>query len=166
MDSLYIKGQLSLRTLKRVKNSKEDQDMSSMEIATLIISGISAMANIIQAWKTSQNAGIEMADIEEISQVPSTSPDNTTYTPSASATAMSHVIDSNILQSMLDNINAEKERLGEALTDRSNSNQEKDRAVGIASSLICSELSRIKSLNGGRLPGSDLEALWLSFGCN
>lgn len=56
----------------------------SVEIATLVISGISAIANIIQAWKTSQNAGIE-----RISRAPSTSSDNTTYTPSASATAMS-----------------------------------------------------------------------------
>lgn len=134
--------------------------MSSVEIATLIISSISAMANIIQAWKTSQNAGIE-----RISRISSTSSDNTTYTPSASATAMSQLIDNRTLQSMLDNINVEKERLIEALSDISNSNQEKDRAIERASSKICSKLRNIKTLNGGTLPGSDLEAMWRSHGC-
>jgi len=139
--------------------------MDTVTTAQLIINGISAMAAVVQAWKTGN--GMRKCDIEEKLESSSSSSsvnEYSTLTPSPSALAMS-VIDPAILDAILSNVKKEKENLRKALTDDANSNQEKDRAVEISSSVICGDLQRIKILNNGVLPSSELHKVALSFGC-
>ena len=142
--------------------------MDPITTASLIISGISALASVVQAWK----AGRELSEsyIEETLESSSSSSsasleELSTLTPSASAHAIA-VIDPSLLDVMLFNVEKERENLKDALIDEANSNQERNRAVKIASSRICGELKRIKDLNAGVLPTEELKQMAVSFGCS
>lgn len=82
----------------------------------------------------------------------------------ASVTILSHVIDESLLQVLAKNISQAQDRLIRALKDPANSNQTRDDEMAIASSVICSELKRIRKLNNNSLPPSFVK-MWFSHGC-
>lgn len=129
----------------------------SVEIAGLVISGISALASVVEAWRSAQKIGEKLT--------PKQIDDADLPLPGVEASELGRVINEGILNTILANIETARGRLKEALKDPSNSNQAKDHEVKIAAATICAELARIRQLNAGVLPSKELKELWISHNC-
>ena len=82
------------------------------------------------------------------------------------AAKLNQIIDDQLLRTLVENIDAAKNRLNEALKDPTNSTQARDQEMKVASASICTELKRIYTLNGRKVfPAPFFENLWISFGC-
>jgi hypothetical protein len=136
--------------------------MVVVEIATAIFAGISALSDTIHLYsrKREQGRTPSSAEIDRSMKKAETA---ARANPDA-AKELSQVIDDEILNVINSNIQKEKDRLKKSLSDPANDNAAKDKAIDIANSTICAELSRIKRLNGGNLP-SEYEKFWTSHAC-
>lgn len=75
-------------------------------------------------------------------------------------------IDEELIEIAIENIKRVTDRLKRDLRDPSITQAAKDDAVTAANFAICSELKRVKALNGNSLPGSDrFHMLWASHNC-
>jgi len=137
-----------------------------LDTAAIIISGISAIANIIQAYKSARDTQRGLSDKEIDAAEESGHTAQAKYWHSNEMDSIYDCIDFETLQVIWGNIDEAEDRLKKALKDPANSNQEKDKEVKIAAATICAELRRIKSLNQGVLPHPELEQLWKSFDCD
>lgn len=133
-----------------------------IEIASAIFAGISALSDVIGLYKKVRKQGgtlLRSEVIETMKAAEVTARRNTVAVESL------NVIDDDVLEVIRENIDREKERLKESLSDPANDNAAKDKAVDIADSTICSELFRIRRLNRDRLPQGDYERIWQSHKC-
>jgi len=134
----------------------------SIEIAGMVISGITALTNLLEIWKVARmrKEGISVTQVEfyrEIKSLPS-------IESSEAAITLSKMIPDDILNAILKNIKEAIKRFSDAIMDPACNKQCEDREHEIAASTICSELERIKRLNNQQLP-RELEKLWISFQC-
>jgi len=144
-----------------------------LEFSGLIISGISALASLVSAWRTARSQGHDLADDEiddaisssSSSSWSSSSEEMSTLSSTLSAQVVNEVIPPALLDVMRNNITQRLSRLTEALADPDNTGQEKDKEADAAASAVCRELQRIRKFNSGRLP-EDLQRYWESFSCN
>ena len=130
----------------------------SIEITGLVISGISALASIVQAWKAARKEEKELTvDQVELAAIP-----KTPVIEEKEIVLLSKAIPDEILEAILENINKAKKRFADAIKDPACNKQCEDKEHEIAASEICGELQRIKHLNNHKLP-QDLEKLWIAF---
>ena len=132
----------------------------SVELAGLVISGISALASVIQVWRATRDAGIELTT-EQLAKAAEPKPTTLEHDEIA---ALSQVISDDILDAILGNIEKAKKRFTDAIDDPACNKQCEDAEEEIAASTTCAALQRIKRLNNRQLP-PDLESLWIQFQC-
>jgi hypothetical protein len=130
------------------------------EIAASFVASISALSSIVKAIKdvrTVSGAIFEAAD--EIAR-------KTNKSNGSVLALAATVIDGDLIVIATENIERALDRLKKDLRDPTVTQAGKDAAVRDAGFLICNELSRVKRLNGGVLPGDDrFHELWSSHGC-
>jgi hypothetical protein len=138
-----------------------------LDVVTLIIAAISAMANVVQAYKSAKEMkrGLSAKEIDSIAKE-SEEIIEAKYYHKGEMDEIYNCVDAETLLVIWNVIEEAEERLKKALKDPANSNQEKDKEVRIAGATICAELRRIKTLNQGKLPHTELERLWKSFDCD
>ena len=131
-----------------------------IETTGLVISAISALASVVQAWRAARKEERELtAEQVELAAIP-----RTPILTNEEIISLNKVISDDIMEAILENINRAKKRFSDAIKDPACNKQCEDQEHEIAASTICSELERIKRLNNHQLP-QDLENLWASFQC-
>lgn len=131
-----------------------------IETAAAFVSTISALSTIVKAitaTKKFSDDTLEMAD-----RIASTrEPENNSV-----RALVATKIDGDFIEIATENIKRVLERLKKDWRDPSVTQAGKDDALDTAGYVICSELRRIKKLNGDQLPGEDrFHELWESHGC-
>jgi hypothetical protein len=132
-----------------------------IEEAKLVVQSIGTLASLIKIWQTAKSRG-EDVTAEQVNRIVSAPQPSL---PEISLRRIAQVIPGPILDAIRDMIRDAIERFREALSDPTNTSQEKDKEEKIARITVCRELKRIKGLNNGVLPDGVLEDYWASFGC-
>ncbi len=131
-------------------------------------------------WGITGNRGGELIDeVENLSELIKENDPNADRAPAyyqpvekgftrqsmeSAAAKITQVIDSDILEVIIENIRKAKDRLVEVLgSDKPQ--QVKDEALEYAKYTICAELRRIRDLNEEQLPTPELEKAWVSNRC-
>lgn len=132
-----------------------------LETAATFVSAISALSTVIKAINKTK----ELTD-ETIKLADSIA--NKQQLDNNSVQALAHTtIDGELIEIATENIKRVTDRLKRDLRDPSITQAAKDDAVTAANFAVCSELKRIKALNGNSLPGSDrFHELWASHKCD
>lgn len=131
-----------------------------IETAAAFVATISALSTIIKGINKFRELTDETVKLSE-SIASKRQPDNDSVQALASTT-----IDGELIEIATENISRATDRLKRDLRDPSITQAAKDDAVNAANFVVCSELRRIKALNGNSLPGSDrFHMLWTSHGC-
>ncbi len=131
-----------------------------VETASAFVATISALSSIITGVKQTKKLTDDIVSLAE-SIADRHQPDNNSVQALSQTT-----IDDDFIEIATENIKRATDKLKKDLRDPSLSQASKDDAVVAANFVICSELKRIKSLNGRVLPGSDrFHSLWASHGC-
>lgn len=136
--------------------------MINTEITGLVLSGVSALSNAVQAYEAARNLGKDIS-ISEILDI--FSADQSTNTEMV---ALNYLIDDEYLEVLLENIENNKKEIITVLRNPEIPEYEKDRAINEASKSICEALKRIKQFNDGVFPeveGFDLHLIWRRHGC-
>ena len=131
-----------------------------LETAAAFVSTISALSSVVKAISAAKQFSDEaLALSEHISKT--REPENNSVRALAATT-----IDDDLIKIATENIQRALDRLKKDWRDPSVTQAGKDDALEAASYVICSELRRIKKLNGNTLPGDDrFHELWGSHGC-
>lgn len=132
----------------------------SIQIAELVVSSISALASVVQAWQAVRTATPQPSS-RQIDRVLKSRPSGPLRD---TVILLDKVISDEILESILKNIKRAEKRFADALKDPRNTPQDHQKEEEIATVAICDELNRVKRLNEGSLP-PELDKLWLSFRC-
>ena len=131
-----------------------------IEIAAAFVSTITALSTIIKGINKAKELTDETIKLSE-SIASERQPDNDSVQALANTT-----IDEELIEIAIENITRATDRLKRDLRDPSITQAAKDDAVNAANFVLCSELRRIKALNGNSLPGSDrFYYLWESHRC-
>jgi prophage DNA circulation protein len=131
-----------------------------IETSSAFVAAISALSTIIKGINKTRELTDETVKLSE-SVASKRQPDND------SVQALAHTtIDGELIEIATENIKRVTDRLKRDLRDPSITQAAKDDAVAAANFAVCSELKRIKALNGNSLPGSDrFHELWASHNC-
>lgn len=131
-----------------------------VEIATGFVSTITALSSVVKAIGAAKKfSDTALATSEQLLQ--KREPTNSSVRALAATT-----IDGELIEVATENIMRALDRLKREWRDPSVSQAGKDDALETANFVICSELRRIKKLNGNKLPGDDrFHELWASHGC-
>lgn len=131
-----------------------------VETATAFVSTISALSSVVKAITAAKKFSDDALVLSEhISKT--REPENNSVRALAATT-----IDDDFIKIATENIQRALDRLKKDWRDPSVTQAGKDSALEAASYVICSELRRIKTLNGNTLPGDDrFHELWDSHGC-
>lgn len=134
-----------------------------IKTAQLVLSGISALSSAVRLYQAAKEMGRQptQEELEQATEGPTVEYD--------SASSLATVIDQQTLQVVLANVNSEKRRLINTLSDPELSFSEKDHVADQVDQAICDALGRIRRYNAGvlpNIPGQDLYELARSHGCN
>lgn len=131
-----------------------------VETAAAFVSAISALSSVVKAITAAKKFSDDALALSE--RISSTQePQNNSVRALAATT-----IDDDFIKIATENIQRALDRLKKDWRDPSVTQAGKDSALEAASYVICSELRRIKTLNGNALPGDDrFHELWASHGC-
>ena len=134
----------------------------SIELAGLVLSGISTLSGIVQAYKAVKGTGQKL-DVQAMLRIMASQ-----KVSQNAAFALAQVIDDDLLGTLLGNIERKKNDLLIILGDDSIPEHKKDRAADEADSVICDQLRRIKRYNQRTLPDTgdeDLYIIWQRHNC-
>ena len=131
----------------------------SIELASLFLTGISALSSVIQALKGARRKGTRLPakKVDQVLEKPKKR--------KKGAVTLTLVIDEDRLRVILENIEEIQVRMKNTLDNPSSTDQEIDREVEIARNTICKALNTIRHLNQGVLPSKHLLKLWVSHQC-
>ncbi len=132
-----------------------------VETAATFVATISALSTIIRTVKAAGQLTRDAATISD-TIAKTLEPQNNSV-----QALVATQIDQDYIEIAAENIERARKRLKEALRDPSLPQGAKDQEVEVASYTICSELRRLKKLNGGNLPGDDrFHELWATHACD
>ena len=132
-----------------------------IETATIFVSTISALSSVIKAITAAKKFSDDALALAD--NVLKTREPNNNSVRALAATK----IDNGFIEVATENIKRALDRLKRDWRDPSVTQAGKDDALDTASYVICSELRRIKKLNGNVLPGDDrFHELWANHGCD
>lgn len=131
-----------------------------LETASTFVSSITALSSVVKAAKAAKQLTDDAVKISD-AIAKKLEPENDSVKSLKSTT-----IDSELIEIATENIDRARKRLIKSLRDPALPQAGKDEEVEVAGFTICSELRRLKALNGGLLPGSDrFHELWISHSC-
>ena len=132
-----------------------------VETASAFVATISALSSIIKTVKAAREITEDAATVADaISK--KLEPKNHSVIALAATN-----IDDDYVTIATENIERARKRFMDSWRDPSLPQAGKDQELEAASFTICSELNRIKKLNGGELPGDDrFHELWANHGCS
>ncbi len=135
----------------------------NIELAMAVFAGISALSALIQVGRAAIHLAeyLSPADVDAILHRWRKRATEENW----AVEQLGNVIDAEILAVMKRNIEEATERLKQSLTSAGDDDRAKDIAIADANRAICNELSRIKELNGGKLPGIENQVRWDSHSC-
>ncbi len=131
-----------------------------MDLAGLIIAGISAMGTLIQAYYSAkeQNKRIPPSTVKAAQK--------RANTPlKVGAKRVRAVIDDELLHTLNAEVHLQQRNLLAVLQDQTSPQAAKDRQIRAAEREICRVLRQIKKYNDQALPTERLKKLWTSHGC-
>lgn len=131
-----------------------------VETAAAFVSTISALSSVVKAITAAKKFSDDALALSE--RISSTrEPANNSVRALAATT-----IDDDFIKIATESIQRALDRLKKDWRDPSVTQAGKDSSLEAASYVICSELRRIKTLNGNTLPGDDrFHTLWASHKC-
>lgn len=132
----------------------------SADIATIVISGISALASVIRAWNSAKQKKRKITP----KQIDRAATPRKPILTEKQIESLSKVVPDEIFEAMLEKINEAIKRFTDAIKDPGCNEQCQEHEHRIASNAICRQLKRMKKLNNNQLP-KKLENLWISFQC-
>ncbi len=131
-----------------------------IEIAGLVVAGVTALGTLVQAFYTARakNKGVSRASL--------TKAERRARAPlKVGAKRVAEVIDRKLLETLQYEIENRHRKLIEAFRSDKISERERERQVEAARRQICRFLEQVLKFNADRLPTRRLENLWVSNRC-
>jgi hypothetical protein len=134
----------------------------NLEAAKLMVESIGTLSSLVKVWQNARGSGADVTREQVEKTIESLQP-----SPShATLEQITLIISQPVLDTIAETIADAIERLRDALSDPSNTQQDKDKEERVARATICRELKRVKRLNNNVLPDGMLEDYWRSFSCS
>ena len=131
-----------------------------IEIAGLVVAGVTALGALVQAYNSAKAANTEVSESSlKKAEARANSP------LKRGAKRVAEVIDADLLETLQANIETHNKRLIDAFRSAEVSDSEREKMVEDARLQICSLLNQIMRFNEGNLPTRRLENLWASNRC-
>jgi hypothetical protein len=135
-----------------------------LDVTAIIFGGFGAISNMVKGYKRAETENRTLSP-DEVNMLDNISGDlELEYY--GKLDAVGNCIDWTTLEALWTNIDSAQSTLRGALANPKATKDQKDQAIEAASATVCAELSRIRRLNRGILPHSDLQKISDSFGCN
>jgi hypothetical protein len=131
-----------------------------IEIAGLVVAGVSALGTLVQAYYTAKAKNRKIASVtlnkaEERAKEPL----------KIGAKRVAEVIDNQLLEVLQAQIEIRNKKLIEAFRNENISDIEREKQVEAARIQICSFLNEVMKFNQAKLPTKRLQDLWVSNRC-
>lgn len=132
-----------------------------IEIAGLVVAGISAMGTLVQAYYNAKSAkkNVSRTKIKQAKE-------RASEPLKIGQKKVAEIIDVNLLQALQQEIESQNNRLIHVFSSKGVSEKEKEREVEAARLKICHFLNQVMNFNEGELPTKRLQNLWASNRCN
>ncbi len=131
-----------------------------MDIAGLVVAGVSALGTLVQAFYAAKNSNSEVSK-----SVISRAEDRASKPLKVGTKVVDDVIDQDLLLTLCHEIETHNKALISAFTNPELSVSEKELLVESARAQICKFLSEVMDFNNGQLPTERLKKLWQSNRC-
>ncbi|MDJ0722514.1 MAG: hypothetical protein QNJ04_12835 [Desulfobacterales bacterium] len=131
-----------------------------IEIAGLVVAGVTALGTLVQAFNTSRakNRRVSRASLKKAEK-------RARAPLKVGAKRVAEVIDRELLETLQHEIEIRHRKLIEAFRSNDVSERERERQVEAARRQICRFLEQVLKFNADRLPTKRLKDLWVSNRC-
>lgn len=131
-----------------------------IEIAGLVVAGVTALGTIVQAFYTAR------AKNKKVSRTSLKKAEARASEPlKVGAKRVAEVIDQELLEALQGEIETRHKKLIQAFRSANVSDTAREKQVEAARQQICRFLDQVKNFNAGQLPTKRLKDLWISNRC-
>jgi hypothetical protein len=142
------------------KNGPFSTEQAMIEIAGLVVAGVTALGTLVQAFYTARakNRKVSPASLKK-AEARASEP------LKVGAKRVAEVIDKELLEALQSEIENRHQKLIAVIRSENVSEREREKQVEAARQQICRFLRQVRKFNAGQLPTRRLEDLWASNRC-